>query len=83
MLYTKPKTWRIGDLADVEMLEEMYEKLKKIMNQNNDITWEWIEKETGISARTIRRWMNGKHRPHPVLFMNLKKVVERLYALTS
>lgn len=64
------------------MLEEVYRKLKKIISQNNDITWSWIEKETGISARTIHRWMEGKHQPHPVLFQNLKRVVDRLYDLT-
>ena len=63
------------------MLEEVYDKLKEII-KNTDINWKWIEKETGITKRTIYRWMNGQHQPHPVLFLQLKKVVDRLYDLT-
>ena len=63
------------------MLEEVYDKLKEII-KNTDINWKWIEKETGVTKRTIYRWMEGKHQPHPVLFLQLKKVVDRLYDLT-
>jgi len=62
-------------------MEETYERLKEIIKKT-DITYKWLKKETGISERTIRRWMKGKHKPHPVLFLELKKVVDRLYDLT-
>ena len=63
------------------MLEEVYKRLREIIKKT-DITWEWIEKETGISRRTINRWMKNKNQPHPILFSELKKVVDRLYDLT-
>ena len=63
------------------MLEETYRKLREII-KNTDITWKWIVKETGISKRTIQRWMKGKNQPHPVLYLQLKTVVDRLYDLT-
>jgi len=62
-------------------MEEVYKRLKEIIKKT-DITWKWIEKETGISKRTIYRWMRGTHKPHPVLFSELKKVVDRLYDMT-
>ena len=62
-------------------MEETLERLKEIIKKT-DITYKWLKKETGISEKTIRRWMKGKHRPHPVLFLELKKVVDRLYDLT-
>ena len=77
----RAKVWRIGNPADVKMLEETYRKLKEILKKT-DITLKWVEKETGISVRTIQRWMEGKHQPHPVLYLQLKKVVDRLYDLT-
>lgn len=63
-------------------MEETYIKLKEVMAKTHDINWKWIERETGISKRTIYRWIKGQHKPHPVLFLNLKKVVDRLYDLT-
>ena len=74
------KAWRIGNSADVKMLEETYKRLKEIIKRT-DINWKWIERETGISARTINRWMKGTHQPHPVLFFQLKKVVDRLHEI--
>ena len=65
-----------------EYMEETYERLKRIIKQT-EITWKWIVRETGISKRTIFRWMEGKHQPHPVLFLQLKKVVDRLYEIYS
>ena len=62
------------------MLEETYKKLKKII-KHTDVNWAWIEKATGISKRTIYRWMKGEHEPHPVLYLKLKEVVDRLCEL--
>ena len=62
-------------------MEETYNKLKKIIKKS-DITYKWIERETGISERTIRRWIAEEHQPHPILFLRLKEVVDRLYDLT-
>lgn len=76
------KKGRIGDLADVKMLEETYKRLIKIINRT-EITYEWISRETGISIRTIKRWIKGKHQPHPVLYLRLKEVVDRLYEITN
>jgi len=81
LCYIQSKRWRIGNSADVEMLEETYTKLKEIIKKT-DITWKWIVIETGISKRTIYRWMGGEHKPHPVLFLKLKEVVDRLYDLS-
>ena len=62
-------------------MEDTLEKLKEIMRKT-DITYKWLKKETGISEKTIRRWLKGEHKPNPVLFSELKKVVDRLYDLT-
>ena len=64
------------------MLEETFQRLIKII-EKTDITWKWIEKETGISSRTIRRWIKGTHKPHPVLYLELKKIVDRLYLILN
>ena len=61
-------------------MEATYIRLKEIISKT-DINWKWIEKETGISKRTIYRWMKGTTQPHPVLFLTLKKVVDRLHNL--
>ena len=63
-------------------MDETFVKLKKIMKKTHDIDWKWIVKETGISKRTLYRWMKGEHKPHPVLFLKLKEVVDKLYDLT-
>ena len=62
-------------------MEETYIRLKEIIKAT-EINYKWISKATNISVRTIKRWMKGSHQPHPVLFLELKKVVDRLFDLT-
>ena len=63
------------------MLEETYRKLKEIKKRTG-ITYKWIAREVGVSERSIRRWTDGVNQPHPRLFLELEKVVNRLYEIT-
>lgn len=64
-------------------MEETYQRLKKIIKatriERTRITYKWIAKEIGVSERTVRRWVEGVNEPHPVFFLELKKVVDKLY----
>lgn len=78
MLYAKPKKrWRIGDLADVKMLEDLLNQLREIKNKTG-FTLKQIAREAGISARTVRRWVKGTHKPRPLYFREFKKVLYRI-----
>jgi len=63
-------------------MQETYNKLKKIMNKTHDINYDWVAREVGVSKRSIQRWVAGETQPHPVFYMKLKEIVERLYDLT-
>jgi len=62
-------------------MNETFVKLKQILKKT-EITYKWLEREIGVSERTIRRWVHGDNQPHPILFSKLKKVVDRLYDIT-
>ena len=63
------------------MLEETYRRLKEIKKKTG-ITYKWVAKEVGVSERSIKRWIDGVNQPHPRLFLELEKVVNRLYEIT-
>ena len=50
----------------------------KIIKEKTGFTMKDIAKEVGISERTIRRWVKGINKPHPLHFREFKKVIERI-----
>jgi len=58
-------------------LEDLLNQVIKIKKKTG-FKMKDIAKEAGISERTIRRWIRGTHKPHPLHFKSLEKVVERI-----
>ena len=56
-------------------MEDLYKQLEEI-KKKTDFTIKDIAKRAGISERTIRRWIKGTHKPHPLHWKAFEEAIE-------